>query len=1261
MANLADVSYTADGAVTTFVVTFSYIEIADVTVTLDGVATTAYTWSDASTIEMNTAPSNGVIVKISRDSDVTQRIVAFSDGAAFTAEDLNNSSNQSIYLQQETRDLISTINQDNAALIGRVTTNETDIASNDVDIAARVEGAASSTDNAVPKFDGVTGKIIQESGIIIDDADNITGVANLSTTGHVDIDNSGTDDSVTVNRGGSGDAIVITKSGTGRDIVVNTDEFIVDDGDVTVSGDVSVGGNIDVTGNIAVTGTVDGRDVATDGTKLDTMGSGADVAKVGTPVDNQIGVWTGDGTLEGDADLTYDAALGHMNLNGELKLEHTATGASEYGVEIVIDADGNPDVKSVDVVYDTGVLVAGTEESVIRLGVDRSSSTGGEVHGIEVIATEGSAEVVAVVAGIGVNPVEQYIGAFGDMDSALVNATDRLAEFISDASDITMFVADNDTVTIGDAAQFTQIEFLLSTFSSKDIKATFEYSTGVGTWTTFIPSDGTNGMQNNGIIRWSSSNVGGWAVGAGSEYLIRITRTVNGSITSPVESKVQISAKTEYYWDKDGLINTASLKLGADATVNSILDDDTMAADSATALATQQSIKAYSDSGVQSLTNKTFDDEITMQEIATPATPSAGYKSIYPKTDGKLYSLDDAGNEIEIGSGGGSGGINYITDSSVDAEVDVGDWVTYKDSAGLNPVDGTAGTALGVVFDRSADTSLRGSANFLYTKDAVNRQGEGASVAFTIDEADQAQKLTCSFDYDASEVGYLDDELRLSVYDVTNSVLIRVNGEDLKAGKGKHYFQFQTASDSTSYRLIIHQSDDTATAYTGIRFDNFQLGPREVAKGTIITDWEDFTPLFTNVTISDNGSRYRRVGSNIELMVDVSATADATNEVIFPLIQTLFTMDVSELSTRQTLGVGWTLDGSSYSTVHPIIDGNIVFKVEGEVSLSNTVPAASGGFDNTDRLVFTMSVPIQGWSSDAAMSEDLGGRDIVVEASGNDGESIAANSEDIPFKTSTIDTTTSWSNAGNTGSNEADAFTCPETGYYDVSGLLDYTTPTVFAIDVYIGGVKPTPRVRLTISNGSASDCTFAGSLYMEKGQVMTLRATSTITLGNTDAHRIFIAKRSSPQTILETETVAARYTSNTSTSIPHNTATTIPFEDIDYNTHGSSYDTSTGIYTVPVSGKYQINNTNSIIIGTTTANTMYDSYIDVEGTVVASDRFELDTSSAINVTRTMSNSVAVNLTKGQEVKVRIIQTASSPETLEGTSSRNTFSIARIK
>lgn len=44
-------------------------------------------------------------------------------------------------------------------------------------------GPASSTDNAVCRFDGTTGKLSQNSGVIIDDSNNITGAANISATG----------------------------------------------------------------------------------------------------------------------------------------------------------------------------------------------------------------------------------------------------------------------------------------------------------------------------------------------------------------------------------------------------------------------------------------------------------------------------------------------------------------------------------------------------------------------------------------------------------------------------------------------------------------------------------------------------------------------------------------------------------------------------------------------------------------------------------------------------------------------------------------------------------------------------------------------------------------------------------------------------------------------------------------------------------------------------------------------------------------------
>jgi hypothetical protein len=45
-----------------------------------------------------------------------------------------------------------------------------------------VTGPASSTDNAIARFNGTTGKLIQNSAVIIDDSNNVTGVNTLTTT-----------------------------------------------------------------------------------------------------------------------------------------------------------------------------------------------------------------------------------------------------------------------------------------------------------------------------------------------------------------------------------------------------------------------------------------------------------------------------------------------------------------------------------------------------------------------------------------------------------------------------------------------------------------------------------------------------------------------------------------------------------------------------------------------------------------------------------------------------------------------------------------------------------------------------------------------------------------------------------------------------------------------------------------------------------------------------------------------------------------------
>ncbi len=63
-----------------------------------------------------------------------------------------------------------------------------------------------------------------------------------------------------------------------------------------------------------------GKYLTTNGTVSSwaTIAAGGDVTKVGTPVNNQVGVWTGDGTLEGDTALTFDTTTDTLTVAGEV-------------------------------------------------------------------------------------------------------------------------------------------------------------------------------------------------------------------------------------------------------------------------------------------------------------------------------------------------------------------------------------------------------------------------------------------------------------------------------------------------------------------------------------------------------------------------------------------------------------------------------------------------------------------------------------------------------------------------------------------------------------------------------------------------------------------------------------------------------------------------------------------------------------------------------------------------------------------------------
>ncbi len=304
------------------------------------------------------------------------------------------------------------------------------------------------------------------------------------------------------------------------------------------------------------------------------------VASSSNLVSGQVVFPDADKKLSGSSSLFWEGAGKNLGLGtdtpthsidisgGEFNLTHTADVSDDHALELKVDAAGFGDVKGIDIDYITGRIVAGDDEEAIIINIDQSASVSGAVIGLEVISTEGLARVHALEATALVGPVLQLAGSFSDMDSALVNATNRLTEFTTVGNDVEIFSADNDTVTIGNTVKFEELEFLLSgAASGPGIKPTFEFSTGAGTFGTFSPADGTNGLRNTGVIVWEDEDIPSWAV-SGSEFLIRMTRTANSLTTPPIESKVQIAVTDEYEWDKDGDLRVRDVNVSGALTTD---------------------------------------------------------------------------------------------------------------------------------------------------------------------------------------------------------------------------------------------------------------------------------------------------------------------------------------------------------------------------------------------------------------------------------------------------------------------------------------------------------------------------------------------------------------------------------------------------------------------------------------------------------------------------------------------------------------------
>ena len=619
-------------------------------------------------------------------------------------------------------------------------------------------------------------------------------------------------------------------------------------------------------------------------------------------------------------------------------------------------------------------------------------------------------------------------------------------------------------------------------------------------------------------------------------------------------------------------------------------------------------------------------------------------------------------------SSGGGTGKNYISNPSGN-DGSTG-WAAYGDAASETPADGDGGSPTLTVAGNTT-TPLSGAGDILITKDAANRQGEGVVTAFTIDNADKGQKLLISFDYTTS-ANYADDDVGIFIYDVSNTSLTRVNGEGLKAvsGTGKHYAQFQAASDSTSYRLIFHVASTSASAYT-INLDTVSVGPSKITHGAVITDWKSYTPTGSWTGDVTYEGRYRRAGDSIEIEAQVRLTGGSISggDLSWTAAQ-LFNglsidVDTSKLINDadevEAVGVGIYEDHGLFQRGALSLfyqPSGAIFSLAGATFSNLTTGGTPITWASGDSISFRGTIPIAGWSANTQTSQDYSGRDVVCTARGLTGEQTITKStvtKVTNFNTPAVDTTNSWDSSN-------DYFVVPETGYYDAhmrghihnesDGTIGLDTVTMW---IQIDGVDTYPGIEKFDMEASGFGASVnATAMYLTKGQQVSFAVyyhgdgnlDTTNTLYDAAAYTNFsIAKRSSAQTVLNTGDPIICTVRGLSGTHATNSGDWYQIEN--YNTPEidttNSWDSANDKYVVPETGYYDISISGKIEDEATAYNMgacLVAYYVNgVQGPYFGQNYDNENTTVTTGAGRQLSGTVsvfAVPFNKGDEIEIWI-------------------------
>lgn len=725
-----------------------------------------------------------------------------------------------------------------------------------------------------------------------------------------------------------------------------------------------------------------------------------------------------------------------------------------------------------------------------------------------------------------------------------------------------------------------------------------------------------------------------------------------------------------------------------------------VATDAASALSTHESdttsIHGIADTsilvtttGTQVLTAKDIDGGTASNtsRLTVPKASKATIDALTRKQATLVYASDqdklyyDNGSLLKaVGSGSGGGAKNYlsevVTTQSSTANTGNGD---FELGATTGWSLGTIGTltnglptgtptfgsgASGNLSISVVSTShLAGTYSLSYASSAATTQGNMvASSAFYIDNEDQAKCLQYKFYFkaqtnptNANWSGTSSNSYGMAVYDVTNSVWLAVSNPfaiNQSSGIGVAIGQIQTNYNTTQLRFCVYNMNATSGAVT-IYLDDFSVSPCDYVYGTPITDWVAYTPTFGVGfgTVTSPSFFSRRAGDSLEVIGKWTNGTVASNTASITLGygggNANVTIDTAKAGTNSIIGSAQTsLASTTHFGVYPITpssNGTAIFF---------TVQNSTTGFSSGAALGATISasssqnsvsirVPIVGWSSSVQVSDGYDGRLIAAFAHrASTSQNINSASDiKIQWNGKTKDTTASFDSTTNY------RFTAPSQGIYRHSGvvILDPSSSNIATLYLYKNGSTNKSLGSVITSATVPTSIPFSFELDANAGDYFELYLNSNSVSQNvvSDASAYggsqwYISKLQAPTTMSATEVVAARYSGVTTGSIgAAANLTTYPTKDFD--THNAY---SSGIYTVPAAGLYQISASNEVS-GTESLDQVLTISVFKNGSATA--YLDMRRAPGTVSTTAATGSTLLNLVAGDLIGIRIYTTIGSP------------------